>query len=205
MQRLSESDLRNFFFQLAEDNRALQKKIVLDFSRGKPSAKEIHRYEREIDRVLASYDLLGYIEYNASKAFADKVLDYLSSTIPPLIKRSCTMEALELVNIMASNVADISFEDEDDQQLCLDECRAYWADIIGHAKPEDVPKLHQWFIQQMDAIKNKGNELYGYYEEVLYNDFDDPASLKWKLERIDAEIEHYESTKSDQNDSVLFI
>lgn len=57
----------------------------------------------------------------------------------------------------------------------------------------------------MDAIKNKGNELYGYYEEVLYNDFDDPASLKWKLERIDAEIEHYESTKSDQNDSVLFI
>lgn len=136
MQRLSESDLRNFFFQLAEDNRALQKKIVLDFSRGKPSAKEMHRYEREIDRVLASYDLLGYIEYNASKAFADKVLDYLSSTIPPLIKRSCTMEALELVNIMASNVADISFEDEDDQQLCLDECRAYWADIIGHAKTE---------------------------------------------------------------------
>ncbi len=57
----------------------------------------------------------------------------------------------------------------------------------------------------MDAIKNKGNELYGYYEEVLYNDFDDPASLKWKLERIDAEIEHYESTKSDPNDSVLFI
>lgn len=200
LQRLSESDLRNFVFQLAEDNRDLQKKIVLDFSRGKPSAKEMHRYEREIDRVLAPYDLLGYIEYNASKAFADKVLDYLSSTIPPLIKRSCTMEALELVNIMASNVADISFEDEDDQQLCLDECRAYWADIIGHAKTEDVPKLHQWFIQQMDAIKNKGNELYGYYEEVLYNDFDDPASLKWKLERIDAEIEHYESTKSDQND-----
>ena len=84
-------------------------------------------------------------------------------------------------------MADISFEDEDDQQLCLDECRAYWADIIGHAKTEDVPKLHRWFIQQMDAIKNKGNELYGYYEEVLYNDFDDPASLKWKLERIDAE------------------
>lgn len=51
------------------------------------------------------------------------------------------MEALELVNIMAANVADISFED--DQQLCLDEYRAYWADIIGHAKPEDVPKLHQ--------------------------------------------------------------
>lgn len=205
LQRLSESDLRNFVFQLAEDNRDLQKKIVLDFSRGKSSVQEMHRYEREIDRVLAPYDLLGYIEYNASKAFADKVLDYLSSTIPPLIKRSCTMEALELVNIMAANVADISFEDEDDQQLCLDECRAYWADIIGHAKPEDVPKLHQWFIQQMDAIKNKGNELYGYYEEVLYNDFDDPASLKWKLERIDAEIEHYESTKSDQNDSVLFI
>ena len=57
----------------------------------------------------------------------------------------------------------------------------------------------------MDAIKNKGNELYGYYEEVLYNDFDDPASLKWKLERIDAEIEHNESTNSDQNDSGLFI
>ena len=77
LQKLSESDLRNFVFQLAEDNRDLQKKIVLDFSRGKPSAQEMHRYEREIDRVLAPYDLLGYIEYNASKAFADKVLDYL--------------------------------------------------------------------------------------------------------------------------------
>lgn len=63
-----------------------------------------------------------------------------------------------------------------------------------------MPKLHQWFIQQMDAIKNKGNELYGYYEEVLYNDFDDPASLKWKLARLDAEIEHHELAKSDPND-----
>lgn len=44
LQRLSESDLRNFVFQLAEDNRDLQKKIVLDFSRGKPSAQEMHRY-----------------------------------------------------------------------------------------------------------------------------------------------------------------
>ena len=68
-----------------------------------------------------------------------------------------------------------------------------------------MPNLHQCFFLQMDAIKNKGKERYGYYEEVLYNDFDDPESLKWILERIDAEIEHYESTKSDQNDSVLFI
>lgn len=125
LQKLSESDLRNFVFQLAEDNRDLQKQIVLDFSKGKPSAQEMHQYEREIDRILAPYDRLGYIEYDASKAFADKVIDYLSSTIPPLIKRSCTMEALELVHIMAVNVADISFEDEDDQQLCLDECQAY--------------------------------------------------------------------------------
>lgn len=57
LQRLSESDLRNFVFQLAEDNRDLQKKIVLDFSRGKSSVQEMHRYEREIDRVLAPYDL----------------------------------------------------------------------------------------------------------------------------------------------------
>lgn len=28
---------------------------------------------------------------------------------------------------------------------------------------------------------------------MLYHDFDDLASLKWKLERIDAEIEHYEA------------
>lgn len=200
LQRLSEADLRNFVFQLAEDNRDLQKKIVLDFSTGRPSAQEMYQYEREIDRVLAPYDRLGFIEWDASKDFADKVIDYLSSTIPPLIKRSCTMEVLELVNIMAVNVADISFEDEDDQQLCLDECRAYWADIIGHAKREDVPKLHQWFVQQMDAVKNKGNEIYGYYEEVLYNDFDDPASLKWKLARLDAEIKHYESKKSGQSD-----
>lgn len=94
----------------------------------------MHRYEREIDRVLAPYYRLGFIEYDASKAFVDKVLDYLSCTIPPLIKRFCTMEALELVNIVAVNAAELSF------------------------------------VQQMDAVKNKGNELYGYYEEVLYND-----------------------------------
>ncbi|MCF0152908.1 SWIM zinc finger family protein [Megasphaera sp.] len=200
LQKLPESDLRSFVFQLAEDDRDLQKKIVLEFSKGKPSAQEMHRYEREIDRVLAPYDRLGFIEWDASKDFVDKVIDYLSSTIPPLIKRSCTMETLELVNIMAANVADISFENEDDQQLCLDECRDYWADIIDHAKPEELPKIHQWFIQQMDAVKNKENELYGYYEEVLYNDFDDTASLKWKLERLDADIEHYELTKSGPND-----
>ncbi|WP_415944242.1 hypothetical protein [Megasphaera elsdenii] len=160
----------------------------------------MHRYEREIDRVLAPYYRLGFIEYDASKAFVDKVLDYLSCTIPPLIKRFCTMEALELVNIVAVNAAELSFEDDDDQQFCLDECRAYWADIIGHAELEDVPKLHQWFVHQMDAVKNKGNELYGYYEEVLYNDFNDPASLKWKLARLDTEIEHYESTRFDSSD-----
>lgn len=66
LQRLSESDLRNFVFQLAEDNRDLQKKIVLDFSRGKPSAKEMHRYEREIDRVLAPYDLLNIMPVRLS-------------------------------------------------------------------------------------------------------------------------------------------
>ena len=124
----------------------------------------MHRYEREIDRVLAPYYRLGFIEYDASKAFVDKVLDYLSCTIPPLIKRFCTMEALELVNIVAVNAAELSF------------------------------------VQQMDAVKNKGNELYGYYEEVLYNDFNDPASLKWKLARLDTEIEHYESTRFDSSD-----
>lgn len=66
LQRLSESDLRNFVFQLAEDNRDLQKKIVLDFSRGKPSAQEMHRYEREIDRVLAPYDLLNIMPVRLS-------------------------------------------------------------------------------------------------------------------------------------------
>lgn len=62
LQRLSESDLRNFVFQLAEDDRDLQKQIVLDFSKGKPSAQEMHQYEREIDRVLApttSWDILN--------------------------------------------------------------------------------------------------------------------------------------------------
>ena len=66
LQRLSESDLRNFVFQLAEDNRDLQKKIVLDFSRGKSSAQEMHRYEREIDRVLAPYDLLNIMPVRLS-------------------------------------------------------------------------------------------------------------------------------------------
>lgn len=70
----------------------------------------MHRYEREIDRVLAPYYRLGFIEYDASKAFVDKVLDYLSCTIPPLIKRFCTMEALELVNIVAVNAAELSLK-----------------------------------------------------------------------------------------------
>ena len=189
LNKMTEQSLRSFLFSLAENDRSLQKKIVLNFSTGKISKKEVEQLLKQAEALFGTYEQYGYIGNNDLYRLDKKIDTFLGNVVPYLLKRHCSCEVFDLLHKIYSTIQEMA--DDGYEIECLEEiCENYWRNIIEDADPVEKRQLHQWFVEKIDAYQGKKKDnVFSCYESLLIYDFHDQEFMQWALSYLDRRIQ----------------
>lgn len=190
LQSMPEQEVRSLLFQLLEHDPEKQQSLVLTYSKGMLSPKEMQKLLRQAKALCRPYEREGFVDYHQESELYDEIYSYLSRVIPPLVKRHCSREAFTLVSQVFTNLMELEFEESGENLMEL--CRDSWKDIIQAASSDEQQKMYAWFEEQMNSCRQQmkldADYAYWYeyiisiYESILLEDF--PSSRLFQLRNL---------------------
>ena len=190
LQSMTEQEVRSLLFQLLEHDPEKQQSLVLTYSKGMLSQKEMQKLLRQAKNLCRPYEREGFVDYHQESELYDEIYSYLSRVIPPLVKRHCSREAFTLVSQVFADLVELEFEESGENLMEL--CRDSWKDSIQAASSDEQQKMYAWFEEQMNSCRQQmkldADYAYWYeyiisiYESILLEDF--PSSRLFQLRNL---------------------
>lgn len=153
LQSMSEREVRSFLFRLLEDAPEQQQALVLTYSPGILSKKEMQKLLYQAKRLCRPYQRDGFVEYKQESELYNEVGSYLDRVILPLVKRNCGRDAFTLVNQVVTDLMELDFEESGESLLEL--CQESWENIIRSASADEQQEWYSWFEKQLQLCRRK--------------------------------------------------
>lgn len=190
LQSMPEQEVRSLLFQLLERDPEKQQSLVLTYSKGMLSKKEMQKLLRQVKALCRPYEREGFVDYHQESELYGEIYSYLSRVIPPLVKRHCSREAFILVSQVFADLVELEFEESGEELMEL--CQDFWKDSIQAASSDEQEKMYAWFEEQMNSCRQQmkldADYAYWYeyiiriYESILLEDF--PSSRSFQLRNL---------------------
>lgn len=153
LQSMTEQEVRSLLFQLLEHDPEKQQSLVLTYSKGMLSQKEMQKLLRQAKDLCRPYEREGFVDYHQESELYDEIYSYLSRVIPPLVKRHCSRKAFTLVSQVFADLVELEFEESGENLMEL--CRDSWKDSIQAASSDEQQKMYAWFEEQMNSCRQQ--------------------------------------------------
>lgn len=186
--RIPEEELRALLMELAEQEEALQNRILTKYAEG-ISRRQMIRLKKELETIsYRNSDRYGFVDWRHGSTYVRDMEQFLDVQVRNLIDKKYLMEAFELVNALFVQVGNQDIDDSGGETgILADSCYQYWKEILENCGEAERKNMFTWFEENQDAglVVDYMEE---YIQNFLYDEFHDQGLLQKKMAMLDEEL-----------------
>lgn len=159
-------------------------------------SSDLKGYQAMVDTIFDRYaDEDGFIDYEAAEGFADDLLIFLEDDLQDLIDAGKVDTVLQVLMNLFTALDQLDIDDSDGELIALlDQCTDDWGQVMEQATLPQKTRVFAWLQDQLSRpLDVVGDSL----EDLLFNDFTEPAFLTAKLTLT---AQRFQTAKRQRND-----
>ncbi|MCI1553077.1 MAG: SWIM zinc finger family protein [Levilactobacillus sp.] len=150
LKRATDQQVRDFLAQMMQVDPGLMPRFAQQLGRDphKPGT-DLSDYQHQLDQIILKYTGGTYfVDYPQGDALTTAIGDFLAQTVRRLLAAKQVKLAVEVVNQVALNIAELVFDDglEDETMWLVDACAHAWRRVLKSADYRVKKAAFDWFL-----------------------------------------------------------
>ncbi|WP_293727925.1 SWIM zinc finger family protein [uncultured Phascolarctobacterium sp.] len=188
IERMTETELREFLLKLALDNSDVRKDLLLKYAKfvGGPHIQELKGKIYDIADLYEYED--GFIDWNHAYDYICSLSAYLEDTVKKLLESNFCIQAFELVYEGIFCASEQEMDDSSGGLTMLgDTCSELWRLILKQSDSQQKRKIFAAAKRYLQEFK-ESDFIYEYLYNLLIQEFHEEDFLQEKLKMLDEDI-----------------
>lgn len=184
---MSEDEMKYLLYQLACSDESLGYLIAATYS-DTIDEKLMSEMKAMVDQIEAEHsDQSGFIDWRHASDFISDLIEFLYSSVSPLIDRGLLEAAFELTCYVFLTIGGVEIDDDGDIAMGAGECCKFWEKIVSRSSDSQQEHMYDWFSSQIGK-DNVYDYMKDYLDDFRMTGFHSEKLLKRRLDELDEMI-----------------